>query len=183
MYFIYNMIITVDERERTKWTHEPMSIVPIRNTRLSLSSCCIEDWVFSLWELSLSTIYFHHCNHTSKNTKNTCIFHCFIYQFANQYLQLLVGSTTFSNRKVLQLISCTWESWASSWINQNIGPELWFQARYSGLLGISMKDQLPEKSANFCLNRKFRPDILVPDRNIPAPTLAGYSGVPGGCND
>jgi hypothetical protein len=29
---------------------------------------------------------------------------------ANQYLQLLVGSTTFSNRKVLQLISCTWES-------------------------------------------------------------------------
>ena len=33
-----------------------------------------------------------------------------LFRSANQYLQLLVGSTTFSNRKVLQLISCTWES-------------------------------------------------------------------------
>ena len=85
-----------------------MSIVPIRNSHLSLSSCCIEDWAFSLFE-SFYLLPFTFSTFT-KNPKNTCIFHCFIYHSCYQYLQLLVGSTTFSNWKVLQLISYTWES-------------------------------------------------------------------------
>ena len=86
----------------------------IRNTHLSLSSCCIEDWAFlSLRAVTcyyLSAAFLLSCNYTTENTKNTSIFYCQFIILTNQYLQLLVGSTTFSIREVLQLISCTWES-------------------------------------------------------------------------
>ena len=82
---------------------------------LSLSSCHIEDWAFSLFEsFLLATIYLKHfytfATIQPKIPKTLAFFIVLFIILANQYLQLLVGSTTFSNRKVLQLISCTWES-------------------------------------------------------------------------
>ena len=65
---------------------------PIRNTHLSLSSFCIEDWAFSLWELSLSTIYFI-ANSTPKTQKHL--------DLSLFYLSLLL-TNTFSSSWVRQ---------------------------------------------------------------------------------
>ena len=69
---------------------------------LSLSSCHIEHWAFSLFErFLLATIYLKHFySFAIIQPKIPKIFASFIVSFiilSNQYLQLLVGSTTFSN--------------------------------------------------------------------------------------
>ena len=92
------------------WENFPL----VRNTHLSLSSCRIENWAFSLWELLLATIYLQHFYSIAtiqpKIPKTLASFIVLFIILANQYIQLLVGSTTFYNWKLLKLISCTWES-------------------------------------------------------------------------
>ena len=68
---------------------------------LSLFSCHIEDWAFSLFESFLfATIYLKHFYSLgiiqSKIPKTLASFIILFIILSNQYLQLLVGSTTFS---------------------------------------------------------------------------------------
>jgi hypothetical protein len=68
-----------------------------------LSSCCIEDWTFSKKSIYIIAILFlvfislHGCIQKSKNTFIVIII--LHVKLANQYLQLLVGLTTFSISK------------------------------------------------------------------------------------
>ena len=68
---------------------------------LSLSSCHIEDWAFSLFESFLfATIYLKHFYSLAiiqPIPKTLASFIVLFIILSNQYLQLLVGSTTFSN--------------------------------------------------------------------------------------
>jgi hypothetical protein len=67
-----------------------------------IQSCCIEDWAFSeksiyITAILLSAFTFLHAY--IQKPKNTFYNIIFPIKLANQYLQLLVGSTTFSISK------------------------------------------------------------------------------------
>jgi hypothetical protein len=69
---------------------------------LSYSSCCIEDWAFSEKSIYISTnftfsIYFP--GRLYQKPKKNCFYIIFQVKLTNLYLQLLVGSTTFSISK------------------------------------------------------------------------------------
>ena len=76
------------------------TLVSFKHTHLSLSSCCIEDWAFvssrafTYLLFTFCTLFLLQTIHT-KTPKLLLYYYCFLVDSANQYLQLLVGSTTF----------------------------------------------------------------------------------------
>ena len=70
------------------------------DTHLSLSSCCIKDWAFSEKSIYILAIYFLQFTFLQtinpKKYKTAASFIGLLVKLANQCLQLLVGSITFS---------------------------------------------------------------------------------------
>jgi hypothetical protein len=80
----------------------PLRTFVIYSMHLSLSSCCIEDWAFyekSIYISAKFTFSIYFLARLYQKPKNTSFYIIFLVKLANQYLQLLMGSTTFSLSK------------------------------------------------------------------------------------
>ena len=115
---------------RSSYTSLELVLLPHRGLGFSL----FESFQLSLFIFSIFILF---ATIQPKIPKTLASFIVLFIILANQYLQLLVGSTTFSNRKVLQLISCTWESSAGHqpschtrafWSHRDNGRELAYMA-------------------------------------------------------